>query len=166
VALRILWLTGFLMAASWRPPALSAQCPNLKHREFDFWLGTWRVETPDGAVAGTNRIDSILGGCVVFEDWTGASGYRGRSFTIYDAPARRWHQTWVDAQGLLLQLDGGMRDGAMILEGRRLAPDGAEVMHQITWTPNADGTIRQLWRRSRDGGTRWEAVFDGLYHRM
>jgi hypothetical protein len=31
-------------------------------------------------------------------------------------------------------------------------------------TPNADGSVRQLWETSRDGQT-WSVLFDGLYTR-
>ncbi len=32
----------------------------------------------------------------------------------------------------------------------------------ITWTPNADGSVRQHWETSEDGKT-WKTAFDGLY---
>jgi len=36
----------------------------------------------------------------------GAGGHHGTSYNIYDASRRRWHETWVDDEGLLLQLEG------------------------------------------------------------
>ena len=39
------------------------------------------------------------------------------------------------------------------------------VAHRITWTPGADGSVRQLWESSADGGTTWSVVFDGRYVR-
>ncbi len=38
-------------------------CSAPAHHQFDFWVGEWEVRTPDGALAGTNRITGILGGC-------------------------------------------------------------------------------------------------------
>jgi len=38
------------------------------------------------------------------------------------------------------------------------------IYDRITWTPRADGTVRQLWETSADGKT-WSAIFDGLYSR-
>ncbi len=137
-------------------------CTAPEHRQFDFWIGAWNVTTPDGTQAGTNRIESILGGCVLMENWSGAQGGRGHSFNMYDQRNGTWHQTWVDATGLLLKLDGGLQDGAMVLSGSLLGWDGIKRRHRITWTPNADGTVRQQWQQSEDGEA-WEDVFDGRY---
>jgi hypothetical protein len=39
------------------------------------------------------------------------------------------------------------------------------MRHEITWTPRADGTVRQVWRVSRDAGQTWTTNFDGTYVR-
>lgn len=39
------------------------------------------------------------------------------------------------------------------------------VRHRITFTPRPDGTVRQYWEVSRDGGQTWTGNFDGLYVR-
>ena len=108
-----------------------------------------------------------LGGCVLQEHWKGAGGLSGTSFNLYDAERRMWHQTWVDGSGALLQLDGGLREGRMVLEGRRpVAADSAgTVLHRITWTPLASDSVRQLWETSADEGKTWAVAFDGLYRR-
>ena len=60
-----------------------------------------------------------------------------------------------------------MVDGSMVLAGRRPTRDGSgEASHRITWTPNPDGTVRQLWEASKDGGVNWSVLFDGLYTRQ
>jgi hypothetical protein len=141
-------------------------CVGAEHRSFDFWLGEWRVMV-DGALAGHNRIESILSGCALMETWQGAKGGRGRSLNAYDATRGVWHQTWVDAHGEILILEGGWRDGAMRLEGaHRASVTAAPVRARITWTPNADGSVRQLWETSADGGRRWRVEFDGRYERV
>jgi hypothetical protein len=50
----------------------------------------------------------------------------------------------------------------MVLEG--VAPDAKGVMskQRITWTPNSDGTVRQLWESADDKGA-WTVAFDGKY---
>lgn len=147
------------------PPAPASPCEAAEHRQFDFWLGEWDV-TSDGQPAGTNRIEVIEKGCALQEHWQGAGpgGISGTSFNIYDRQTRRWHQTWVDASGTLLQLDGGLVDGVMVLSGERPARNGKGVArHRISWTPNEDGSVRQLWEASQDGGATWNVIFDGLY---
>ena len=58
-----------------------------------------------------------------------------------------------------------MINGEMVMEGERHLADGTRQLERITWTPNADGTIRQLWQSSRDQGMRWTVVFDALYRK-
>lgn len=84
----------------------------------------------------------------------------GTSFNLYDAATKRWHQTWVDSAGSLLQLDGNLQDGRMVLAS---AP--AAQVNRITWTPLPDGRVRQLWEASADSGATWKTVFDGYYER-
>ena len=136
--------------------------PVEKGSQFDFWIGEWEV-TANGKVAGHNRIESILGGRALRETWTGAGGYNGTSTNIFDATTGTWKQFWVDNSGLVLLLEGGLVEGKMVLEGRRLDAEGATVTDRITWTPNADGSVRQLWESSSDGGQTWSVAFDGLY---
>lgn len=146
-------------------PAASAPCAGAEHRELDFWLGSWQVRTPDGNLAGTNRIEKKHGGCVLHESYTTGRGYSGESLNIYDATRQVWHQTWADSSGTLLQLEGGLRKGAMVLEGETLDAAGKPVRHRITWTPNPDGSVRQLWE-STDAQGAWNVAFDGLYTRQ
>jgi hypothetical protein len=91
-------------------------------------------------------------------------GDAGESFNIYDAPRNVWHQTWVDSGGLLLLLEGGIRDGMMDLEGQTIGNDQKGTWHRITWTPNADGSVRQRWEPTGPGGD-WTVAFGGQYTR-
>lgn len=143
-----------------QPPA---PCTALEHRQFDFWLGDWQVEVP-GKPTNKSRITRLFGACGIREEyWAGGGQYEGSSFNMYDAPRRVWHQTWVDNQGGLLALEGGLRGASMVLEGKQPGPQGGEQTSRITWTPNADGTVRQLWEISTDAGKSWTTAFDGLY---
>jgi hypothetical protein len=158
-------LFGPAAARAQQPATPPAPCAAAEHRQFDFWIGEWRVRGADGREAGTNRIESILGGCALYESWAGTGPSRGHSFTVYDPGARKWHQTWVDNSGTLLLLAGGLVNGEMILEGDRTLANGTVLLERITWSPNPDGTVRQHWQRSTDTGMRWQTVFDGLYRR-
>lgn len=139
-------------------------CDGPEYRQFDFWIGDWDVTAGEQA-AGTNSIRSLHGGCVLQENWqsAGPDGISGSSFNIYDRATGKWHQTWVDAGGTLLQLDGGLVEGAMVLSGSRPAQGGGTALHRISWTPRPDGSVRQLWEVSQDHGVGWTVLFDGLY---
>ncbi len=140
-------------------------CSTEDYRQFDFWVGDWEVTNPAGTVVGTNRITSILGGCVLMEAWTGARQSRGKSWNIYNAATGQWHQSWVDNQGLLLQLDGTFENGSMVLEGSLPGKDGKPTRQRIAWTPQDDGSVRQVWTTSKDDGETWTTAFDGMYRK-
>jgi len=161
-------MTRFLLPALslLAPALLHAQeappnCTAPEHHQFDFWVGEWTV-TAGGRTAGENTITSILNGCALREEWVGARGYSGTSINFYDRAGGRWHQTWIGSDGQPLFLAGGLdEEGRMVLASEER--DGA--MERITWTPNGDGTVRQHWERTGDGGTTWTTVFDGTYAR-
>lgn len=140
-------------------------CAGPEFRQFDFWIGEWDVHAPQGRLLGRNRITSILGGCALREEWTSADGTTvGTSHNAYDPLDRRWHQDWVDNGPTRLTLVGGLAGREMVLEQR--VPSGSPALAQaqrITWTPLADGRVRQHWQVSKDGGTTWATAFDGFY---
>lgn len=144
--------------------AAPAPCIAPDYRGFDFWIGDWSVYATNGKLAGTSRITREYGGCVIHEHYDTGRGYSGESLNIYDAPRNSWHQSWVDSSGLLLLLEGSVRDGKMVLEGQTVGADGATTRHRITWTPNPDGSVRQFWESTNANGA-WTVAFDGKYLR-
>jgi hypothetical protein len=144
--------------------ALAGPCDAPEYRQFDFWAGDWQVTRPDGTAAGANLITREYGGCVLHEHYATPKGYSGESLNTYDAGRKVWHQTWVDSSGTLLLLEGGLRGRNMVLEGGTTDDKGVVTRHRITWTPNADGTVRQHWQ-STDAAGHWATAFDGLYRR-
>ena len=146
------------------PPA-PKPCSGPEHRQFDFWVGEWDVTTLDGKAAGTNHIESILGGCVLQESWQSTNGKSvGHSFNLYSRDGK-WHQTWVDNSGLLLELVGGLEDGRMVMSQERTTPDGKKALHEISWTKLDTGQVKQHWRVTSDDGQTWKDVFVGIYTR-
>ena len=140
-------------------------CSGPEHRHFDFWIGEWDVTQPDGGVAGANRIEKILDGCVLYESWRSANGKsQGHSFNIHGRDGK-WHQTWVDNSGTLLELTGGIVEGRMVMSQDTTRPDGTPVRHEISWEPLDTGQVRQHWRTSNDSGRTWNDVFVGIYTR-
>ena len=133
--------------------------------DFDFWTGEWEVVGPQGRLLGTSSITPLFGTGALAEHWRGAEGFEGRSLNAYDRATGRWHQTWLDSTGDLLQLDGGLVDGAMVLRGEAPGEDPDVLQPQrITWRPEPDG-VRQHWETTADGGNVWTTVFDGHYRR-
>ena len=150
------------MAAGAQAPTPAQDCSAPEHRQFDFWIGEWTV-TAGGKAAGTNRIESVLKGCAIVEQWTSARGGHGTSLNFYDRATTTWSQAWMDEGGNALHLRGGLVEGRMVLSSApRETGTGVDVQ-RITWSKNPDGTVRQLWEASADGGRTWRVAFDGLY---
>jgi hypothetical protein len=143
----------------------AAPCARAEYRQFDFWIGAWDVFNPRGTKVGTNSIDSILAGCALHERWQSAGANAGFSYNMFDRVTRRWHQTWVDNGGLLLLLDGELRNGSMVLSATGVNAQGQPVVNRITWTPFTADSVRQLWEVSADQGATWAVSFDGRYVR-
>jgi len=141
-------------------------CDSPEHRQFDFWIGEWEVTIPGtDYVVGTNRIESILGGCALQESWLARDGAAGNSYNAYDAQAGTWIQTWVDNGGFVLRIDGSLVGEKMVLSGPGKDSEGNEIINRVTWTPHPDDTVEQTWEASADGGQTWSETFAGLYRK-
>lgn len=143
----------------------SCPCCSENYRDFDFWLGNWEAFGPKGKLAGTNNIVVLHDGCVIQENWSSGGGkYTGTSYNYFDAISGEWNQVWVDNGGGSLQLKGGWTGETMVLSSGPIAgPEGTITISRITWTPNVDRTVRQVWDISKDDGQSWNTVFDGMY---
>jgi hypothetical protein len=168
-------LTGWLLLGSVgvRPatgqpatpaPARPAGCATPEHRQFDFWIGDWdtyEVGKLDSIVA-RNRVDLILGDCVLREVYEGRNGLVGQSFSIYDAARQVWHQSWVTNRGQVLVLEGRMAGDRMVLIGADRAPDGRSIQLRGVWR-TVDNGVRETAETSANGGKTWKPLFDLVF---
>jgi hypothetical protein len=143
-------------------PSPTPACIAAEFRQFDFWLGHWKVTNPKGKQVGTSEISRVSEGCAIREQWKSASGSNGMSVNYYDPADRKWHQDWIGGDGLILHLQGELVGGAMVLSGQSKSPRGI-VLNRITWTPLPDGKVKQEWTSSPDNGKTWETSFVGIY---
>lgn len=157
------WLLTASLALGTLQTAVGA-CDAPEFRQFDFWIGHWRVENSDGEVVGHNRIEPVLEGCALRESWTGRAGVTGHSLNAYDAQTGRWQQTWVDSRGTILNLQGEFDGEAMVLEGERRV-DGEALADRITWSVADEGRVIQRWEQAGPDGE-FNTVFEGHYIRM
>jgi len=147
--------------ASSQPPA----CVAPEFRQFDFWLGPWKVTDPKGNQVGKSVISRVSEGCAIREQWTSSTGQGGTSINYYDADNHEWHQDWVGGDGTILHLRGGLKAGAMVLSGESKGTKGTFI-NRITWTPLPDGKVRQQWETSSETGTSWKTSFVGTYEKQ
>lgn len=139
-------------------------CATPEYRQFDFWVGEWNVDQA-GKEAGASSVQLILDGCIVFENWTGAKGYNGKSFNLYNATLGKWQQYWVDNAGGVLVFTGEYKDNSLRYEGVTPQKDGSTVLERLTFFKLSANQVRQLWEQSKDQGKTWAIVFDGNYVR-
>ena len=144
------------------PLGAQAACADLVYKQFDFWLGDWNVSDSAGKLIGRDHVEHAFGGCVLQESWTSVDGGTGGSFSMYDLSRKLWHQTWVDSSGTLVVLEGGLKDGRMVLAGRQTDAGGKSEQTRMTWTREG-AKVRQLWESSPDGGKTWRVIFEAVY---
>ena len=132
-------------------------------RQFDFWVGEWDAKNAQGLTVGTSSIQLILGECVIFENWNTPVN-SGKSFSIFDAKDKRWHQSWVDDKGTRTEYVGDLVDGKMVLVAETSIA-GKAALAKMTYTKLANGDVRQFGENSADGGKTWKPSFDFTYVR-
>jgi hypothetical protein len=158
---------GLIAAVVACPPAAAAAqapppCSAPEHRQFDFWVGRWRVsETGKDAVVAESLIENLYGGCAIRENWMPKGKAAGGSLNSYRPDKRVWRQVWVDRDGEWVEFQGRWTGKAMVLTGEW--PDGKPRRVRMTYTKAADGSVRQLGEESRDGGRTWGPAFDFTY---
>ena len=155
-----------VLGSNHAPPGQACKAPG--YRQFDFWVGKWDVFGPAGGLAGTNIVNSQLGGCVVEENWTGAGIGRGRSLNVYDAATNMWSQMWVASSGCpnaVIIIEGKFENGSMTMRGRKEQPLGFLFAppcsapppfvvfarnNLIRWTALESGSVLQQFTASND----------------
>lgn len=142
-------------------------CCHEKAKQFHFWAGDWETYNPKGKLVGTNHIVLLEGNCVMQENWVATGGgYSGTSYNFFNTTTGKWQQLWLDNQGGNLQLEGEWTGTAMVLKSKEYKNQkGVLQTDRITWTPNPDGSVRQLWEVSADQEKTWTTAFDGMYKR-
>jgi hypothetical protein len=146
--------------------AQAAPCDTIPaYHTLDFWIGDW-VVTVGSEVVGHNRIEKVVHGCALIENWTDATGVDGKSLFYYQRARQDWKQIWVDPAGVKEKhLVARYPNGAVRFQGELPRPNGAFVLDRTTLSPLGDGTVRQVIEQSQDGGTTWIVGFDAIYRR-
>jgi hypothetical protein len=130
--------------------------------QFDYWIGEWDVQTPQGQHAGNSIVQKILGSCVLLENWSG-SGLDGKSFNIYNHNLNQWQQYWVDSSGRVTVYTGGISGGEMRYLAEAGPQNGSQVSCRMTFSRTGPDRVRQLGETSSDGGKTWTIAYDLIY---
>lgn len=141
-------------------------CTTPEFHQLDFWVGSWDVVGTSGEKLGSNRIDRILNGCAIQENWSESSG-EGKSLFYYQPAEKRWRQVWVtdtatEPGGVKEKHAVAVEAGGMRFQGE-LVIGGRIVLDRTTLKLQPDGRVRQSIETSADGGVTWKTQFDALY---
>ncbi|HEX8815474.1 MAG TPA: hypothetical protein VF753_08235 [Terriglobales bacterium] len=164
MGLAVLFVVGGVVGSAAAQAAPAGPCSAPEYHQFDFWIGDWNAYDFDkpGVIVAHNRVSRILDGCVLLEDYRGADGHKGQSFTIYDGSRKVWHQSWVTNRGELLTIEGTFQAGEMVLSGSDKTPQGLTRNVRGFWKPVAGG-VRETAETSLDGGKTWKPWFDMVF---
>jgi len=150
--------------------SVSSDCASDQYAALNDWLGLWRAfDARTGQPGGIGRTSTILGGCVVLEEWDGINrageAYDGAAFHRFDRATNRWVQVWVDDDGDGQTTYGAATEGGVIYEWRRPTSNGSAVVGRQVLRANDDGSFVNAGDRSTDGGVTRTPTFSLRYER-
>ena len=151
-------------------PAVQARptsCDGAGFAQFDFWAGEWDVYPTGGdKQVAESHIERLHAGCAIRETWMPFKGQGGSSLSSYDGATGKWHQTWIGSSPGRVEFEGGsdMPD-TMVLTGwwPNAGGPGKDGWIRMTYSANADSSVRQLGEASFDDGKSWQPSFDFTY---
>lgn len=134
------------------------------YHQFDFWLGEWDVYMyGTDQLVGKSHIMSINDSTALLENYTSTNAdmpFSGKSVNTYNRKKGKWQQFWTDSWGTVLELEGGIKNGIMVLEATV-----DTTFNRITWEEIDNGAVRQIWTITSDGGDTWKTIYDGEYRK-
>lgn len=133
--------------------------------QFDFWLGRWEVRDIDGTLIGYDTITKRDGDCSILEQWERISGSTGTSLSFFVPSRGQWRHVWTGSGGTVVELAGGLTEaGEMRMEGTLEYVEPEQVVaFRATWTPLADGRVRQRMEQFDLVAQGWVVWFDGVF---
>ena len=136
-------------------------------KKFDFWVGEWNVYNPQKQKVGDSKIEKILDGAVILENWTGVNGYTGKSFNHFNMDKKKWAQYWVDQNSNSIYFEGNYDSikKAIVYYSYDHAKDASPYIRRLTFFNLSPDEVRQFSQRSTDNGKTWSTEYDFSYIR-
>ena len=145
--------------------AQKCPCAEGAYRDFDFWIGEWNVYDTAGTKVGENLIYLQQDSCVIQENWTSKNS-TGTSYNYFNKTDSTWNQVWIDNQGGSLVLKGNKIGSALTMKSELVPGQQIDFYYnQITWTPNSDGSVTQVWEVFSKDDQLLTELFRGVYRR-
>ena len=138
-------------------PATSP-CADPEYGRLDFWVGRWDVYPTGKDKLVAHSLIEKLYGCAIRENWMPLSNQPGGSLSVFVPGERHWEQFWTDSSGTRAFFTGGWDGKAMVIQGKWGGP-----LVRMSYSKNADGSVRQFGEQSTDEGKSWKPNFDFTY---
>lgn len=132
---------------------------------MDFWVGEWDVFRTGGGKVGTNRIEKVLGGAALQENWRDAGGGEGKSWFYWMPDKKAWKQVWVTPDSAYKEKVAEPVEGGLLFSGEAVTADGKRYPDRTRLTRQGKSEVRQVIEYSADGGKTWTKAFDAVYRR-
>lgn len=145
-------------AAAQQTAAPASPCADSEFHRLDFWAGRWDVyPTGTDKLVAHSLIEPVYG-CGIRENWMPLGKPGGGSLSIYVPAEKHWEQFWIDSSGSRAFFTGGWNGKAMVITGKWGGP-----LVRMSYSKNADGSVRQFGEQSTDEGKTWKPSFDFTY---
>lgn len=145
----------------------SAPCAtNPENRQFDYWLGNWKIGAPGSSGNAHSTVSLSLDKCLVVENWDGGRGHTGENIFGYSADDKSWYGMFADNEGRVhVFTSGKVETGSAEFEGTSHGPNGETVLNRVKVVRVSPDKVEQIWEKSSDNGASWNIVFRGEYSR-
>lgn len=133
---------------------------------FDFWVGEWEVFNPSNQKMGDSKIEKILKGGVILENWSGAAGFTGKSFNHYHIDSGKWIQYWVDQSSSRIHYEGNFNQelNAIVFYAVTESKNDPPI-RKLTFFDLSPDSVRQFSEVRSNGEAEWSTEYDFTYIR-
>ena len=157
----------FLFPANGFAAPDSGSCArNPEIRQFDYWLGSWKIGAAGSSQNAHSTVSLLLDNCLIVENWDGGRGHYGQNSFGYSAEDRNWYGLFADNEGRVhVFTSGKVASGSAEFKGTSLGPNGETVLNRVKVVRLNSDKVEQVWEKSINNGTSWNVVFRGEYSR-
>lgn len=141
-------------------------CVQPERSQLDFWVGHWDVyPTGTTKLIAHSLIEKLYAGCAIRENWMPLGGTGGGSLSAWNPKTGKWHQTWMDSSGAIVEFEGGLVGDTMTIVGAwaNVVAPGKDGVVRMNYRRNPDGSVRQWGEVTQDDGKSWSPSFDFTY---
>lgn len=160
---------GMLIGLTLTVTALAADaaaCASPENRQFDYWLGNWKIGAAGSSGNAHSSVSLSLDKCLVVENWDGGRGHHGQNIFGYSTDDKSWYGMFADNEGRVhVFTSGKISSGSAEFEGTSRGASGENVLNRVKVVRLSPDKVEQSWEKSTDNGASWNLVFRGEYSR-